>query len=85
MVSVKMLEDLGITEPTAGMKIQLTVVTGWQEKKEELFYLSGWYTSYTDSGSKAQQGYISEKRRQSGESYRRKFGDTDLSIRPDEP
>ena len=41
MVSVKMLEDLGITEPTAGMKIQLTVVTGWQEKKEELFYLSG--------------------------------------------
>ena len=62
MVSVKMLEDLGITEPTAGMKIQLTVVTGWQEKKEELFYLSGWYTSYTDSGSKAQQGYISEKK-----------------------
>ena len=33
MVSVKMLEDLGITEPTAGMKIQLTVVVGWQEKK----------------------------------------------------
>ena len=62
MVSVKMLEDLGITEPTAGMKIQLTVVAGWQEKKEEVFYLSGWYTSYTDSGSKAQQGYISEKK-----------------------
>ena len=81
-----MLEDLGITEPTAGMKIQLTVVTGWQGKKEELFYLSGWYTSYTDSGSKAQQGYISEKKGgRVGNHIGEKFGDTDLSIRPDEP
>ncbi len=86
MVSVKMLEDLGITEPTAGMKIQLTVVAGWQEKKEEVFYLSRWYTSYTDSGSKAQQGYISEKKAEEwGIISEKKFRDTDLSIRPDEP
>ena len=62
MLSVSTLERLNIHTPKIGMKIKLNVSLGWGRTVEETFKLSGWFTSYTDTDSKADQGYISEKK-----------------------
>ncbi len=62
MLSRKALKTLGIQNPQVGMEIPLTVSVGWLQTKEETFTLCGWFTSYTDSDSQPEQGYISAKK-----------------------
>ena len=59
MLSVRALKALGITEPEAGMEIPLRVSYSLFQSSEETFLLSGWFTDY---GSEAAPGYVSEKK-----------------------
>lgn len=61
-LSASTLEKSGIRTPQIGMKIKVNVSLGWERTVEETFILSGWFTSYTDTNSKTDQGYISEKK-----------------------
>lgn len=62
MLSVKMLKALDISSPKEGMEIKLNVLVGWKQAQDETFYLSGWYTSYRNSGFDVEQGYVSEQK-----------------------
>ena len=59
MLSVRALKALGITDPEAGMEIPLRVSYSLFQSSEETFLLSGWFT---DCGSEAAPGYVSEKK-----------------------
>ena len=61
MLPIRVLEQMGITEPRSGMKISLTVKIGLFEQREATFLLSGWYRDYTNPASHPAQGYVSEK------------------------
>lgn len=69
MLSENVLATLGITDPKKGMGIQLQVSRGLFQASDENFILSGWFTDY---GSEAAPGYVSEKKL------------ADWGIRPDE-
>lgn len=62
MLPIRVLEQMGITEPRSGMKISLTVKIGLFEQREATFLLSGWYRDYTNPASHPAQGYVSEKK-----------------------
>ncbi len=62
MLSVNILEDLGISIPREGMKIGMTVNIGFFRTAEEEFSLSGWYTDYVPGQLNEQTGYISEEK-----------------------
>ena len=59
MLSVRALKELGITAPEVGMEIPLRVSYSLFQSSEETFLLSGWFTDY---GSEAAPGYVSEKK-----------------------
>ena len=59
MLSARALKALGITDPEAGMEIPLRVSYSLFQSSEETFLLSGWFTDY---GSEAAPGYVSEKK-----------------------
>ena len=59
MLSVRALKALGITDPEVGMEIPLRVSYSLFQSSEETFLLSGWFT---DCGSEAAPGYVSEKK-----------------------
>ena len=59
MLSVRALKALGITDPEAGMEIPLRDSYSLFQSSEETFLLSGWFTDY---GSEAAPGYVSEKK-----------------------
>ena len=59
MLSVRALKALGITDPEVGMEIPLRVSYSLFQSSEETFLLSGWFTDY---GSGAAPGYVSEKK-----------------------
>ena len=59
MLSVRALKALGITDPEVGMEIPLRVSYSLFQSSEETFLLSGWFTDY---GSEAAPGYVSEKK-----------------------
>ena len=59
MLSEKALKVLGITNPQEGMEIPLHVSIGIFQSSEETFFLSGWFTDYSNE---AAPGYISEEK-----------------------
>ena len=59
MLSEKALKVLGITRPQEGMEIPLHVSIGIFQSSEETFFLSGWFTDYSNE---AAPGYISEEK-----------------------
>ncbi|HJB46532.1 MAG TPA: ABC transporter permease [Candidatus Mediterraneibacter surreyensis] len=59
MLSEKALKVLGITNPQEGMEIPLHVSIGNFQSSEETFFLSGWFTDYSNE---AAPGYISEEK-----------------------
>ena len=59
MLSVRALKALGITDPEVGMEIPLRISYSLFQSSEETFLLSGWFTDY---GSEAAPGYVSEKK-----------------------
>ncbi|MDD3339613.1 MAG: ABC transporter permease [Lachnospiraceae bacterium] len=61
MLSRRALSELGITDPTVGMKIPLTIEHNLQNVIEEEFTLSGYFTDYTSTEREA-VGYLSEIR-----------------------
>lgn len=62
MVSRRVLEQMGITEPKEGQRIVLTVEIGLFRQVEETFYLSGWYQDYTNPVSHTALAYVSESK-----------------------
>lgn len=59
MLSRRALSELGITDPTVGMKIPLTIEHNLQNVIEEEFRLSGYFTDYTNTECES-VGYVSE-------------------------
>lgn len=62
MLSKEALRILGVKNPQIGRKISLKVEVGLFQKKEQEFYLSGWYQDYIQKGGTKTGGYISEKK-----------------------
>ena len=66
MLSRRLLDKIGISDPETGMKITVQIlfrnwsVNGGEELTEE-FVLSGYYTDYTDSSLYVPTAYFSEK------------------------
>lgn len=66
MISRRLLDKIGISDPEIGMKISVQIlfknwsVNGGEELTEE-FVLSGYYTDYTDSSLYVPTAYFSEK------------------------
>lgn len=61
MLPMRALSDMGITEPSLGMEINIEMKAADGENLKQTWILSGYYTEYVDPQEELPRGYFSEK------------------------